>query len=765
MTDEELGAIIESQERAAQVFAHTDLASERAKSMDYYLGKPFGNEVEGRSQVVSTDVFDTVEGMLPSLMEIFTGSNRLCECNATGPEDEPEARQQTAAANHVLTKMNDPALYLYTWMKDALLQKVGVVKTYYDEQNEYRTARYRGLTDEEMALVADDDAVEVVENVEYQTEMPGPDGEAVSIRLHDVTLRVATKRQVIKVVNIPPENFLVTTRQRSLDLADCEFCSHRERKTVTDLREMGVPQEFLDEIGEEDSAMEYTEERISRDLYANTLGDVQHEQKATREIWCSDVYMVVDTNDDGVAEYRRIVKIGRKVWTNEEVDTNPFSVICPIPLPHQFYGLSEADITADVQLNKSVIWRQMLDNLYFSNNPMNMVLEDQVNLDDLLTSRPAGIVRMKMPGAVTPYAVPFVAKESFPMMEYWDGVKENRTGVTRYNQGTDADSLNKTARGISQIMAAGARRLEMVARLFAVGIKDLVRKVLHCMATNGMKPFVVQLTNGYVPIDPRAWTKQFNITIAVALGTGNKDRQIQMLGMIGGKLLELKQTGRGYMVSEENDYNHAVKLIEACGFANAEMFVTDPRIVPPQAKQAPPPIEVLKLEQDGKLKLLDMRVTSEQKNKDMSNDRAIEEMKARIAAAADVEVARIQAAAAAQVAGIRSETDRRLKAADATIGEEKLRHDERVKVFEAAEDRARPVEAAKAAGDQMKATLEEAMRALAQALAQTNEQVAQLARTTDEVLRYQRAPRKKVKDKNGRLVGVEVEGFGTVQVQ
>src|SRR5690606_32718381 len=398
------------------------------------------------------------------------------------------------------------------------------------------------------------------------------------------------------------------------------------------------------------------------DLYSTEAHrDIHHEDPSLKEYWVSDGVILVDTDEDGIAELRHFIKIGNKVWLNEETDYVPFSVICPIPLPHQFYGLSIADVVMDIQYQKSVIWRQMLDNLYLTNNPRTAVVNGQVNLDDLLTARPGGIVRMNAPGMATPLETPFVARDSFGMIEYMDSVKENRTGVTRYNQGTDADSLNKTAHGINAILGQSLKRMELVAKVFAdTGIKDLVRKILHCVSRSGMQSLTMKLTNGYVSVDPREWKNQYNITINVGLGTGTKDRQIQMLSLLNAKMLELKQTGRGYLVTEHNDYAHAVKLAEAAGFRSPEIFFTDPRMVPPEAKQAPPPIEILKLQSDEKMKTLDMQVTAQQTDKKLANERWVESMKAQVDQQTKIAVEKIKQQAQENVALVGSQTQERV---------------------------------------------------------------------------------------------------------
>ena len=746
MDDLELGKIIHAQEAAAYAFSQSELANDRAKALDYYLGKPFGNEVEGRSQVVSTDVFDTVEGMLPSLLEIFTSSNKIAEFEPFGPEDEAEAKQQTEVANHILFKQNNAELIFYIWFKDALLSKNGVVKFYYEDQkNEFRTEHYENLTQEELNTLGSQEHVEVKRATKKEL-MIGPQ----PVVVYDVEVKVYTKRGRVKVCNVPPENFYVTARQSSIDISECEFCSHKEQKTITDLLEMGFSEEDVQDITDSGDLAEMSSENISRSLYASQNAEqVSDHDASMRSVWCSDVYLLIDYDGDGVAELRHVFMAGNKVLSNEEADHIPFAVISPVIFPHQFYGISAADMTMDIQLYKSAIIRQMMDSLYLANNPRNAVLDGMVEMDDLLTSRPGGIVRVRAQNAITPLLTPFVAKESFPMVEYWESVKENRTGVTRYNQGLDADSLNKTAHGISQIMTAAMKRQELIARLFAAtGVKQLVRGIMHCVASSGMKALTVRLTNGYVNIDPRNWKNQYDATINVALGSGTKDRQLQMLGMIAAKQVEMIQLGRGYMVSEQNQYNLATKQAEAAGFKNPELFFTDPKSVPEQAKVPPPNPDMVKLETDTKLKVADMRTTTQQKDKDMANDRAIEEMKAKVAYESDIRVAMIQKEAQENVARIRAETDARLKAAELMNSDEDRKQGAELEVFKANKELV----------PEIAANNLESSRAMVGALEQV---VSQLAAVGQNIVQSVQAvlDAKKVtstavkKDKAGKLVG------------
>ncbi len=132
------------------------LAEERADAMDYYLGnmKKDMPAQEGRSRAVSTDVADTVEVLMPHLMDIFAGSDEVVRFEPVGPEDEAAAAQETDYVNHVFMQQNPGFMILYSFIKDALLSKVGVVKVWWEEREEESRETYYDLTEEQFALLA-----------------------------------------------------------------------------------------------------------------------------------------------------------------------------------------------------------------------------------------------------------------------------------------------------------------------------------------------------------------------------------------------------------------------------------------------------------------------------------------------------------------------------------------------------------------------------------------------------------------------------------
>jgi len=637
----DLVAVIEQQ--VAQAIGHMDgqLSEDRAREFDYYYGRPFGNEVDGESQVVSTDVADTVEGLLPSILRIFTASDDAVRFDPNGPEDEEMAAQQTEVANYIFYRQNNGFLVLYEWFKDALIQKNGIVKYWWEEKKDRSKESYQGLTDGEYQMLMKGDGLAEVEELEHRAypdeigmaqrqemvaqltqQMQAAEGNPQAQQqiqqrmvalatvpepmLHDVSVLILKDASKLCIMAIPPEEFGISAKHPCVSIQDTPFCYHRGRRTISDLRRDGCPEEILENLMSDDQ-IDMSPESLARNRYIDQQWPavINPPDPSMREVWVTEAFIRIDEDGDGVAELRHIIMPGREIWIDEETDHINFAAITPIIMPHRWVGRSVSELVMDIQFTKSVIWRQMLNNLYLTNNPRKAVLSSaggivQANLDDLLNSRPGGIMREYVPNAIRNEEVPFVAGQSFPMLEYMDSIKENRTGNTRYNQGTDADSLNKTARGISLIQSAGQQRLDLIARIFAeTGVKDLMKGIVYMMSKYSVRPLTLKLRNKWVDVDPREWKTMLNMTINVGLGSGNRDVQLAHLTQIGIEQRELMASGRGYMVSDENIFNVVRKKQEAMGFKHPELFVTDPKTVPPEAKQPPPDPAIVKVQAEA----------------------------------------------------------------------------------------------------------------------------------------------------------------------
>lgn len=644
MEDRTLAAIIANQAAQAIGSPGGELETERAMEIDYYNGMPLGNEKVGESQVVSTDVFDAVESILPSLLKTFTATDDAVVFEAIGPEDEESAAQRTETVNHVLHKQNNGFLIFYEWIKDALINKNGVVTYWWDEKIVTRRESYDGLTEQQFQKMVsgekvkvlahtaydDPDAVaqrdEVVEKIRTapppqepqqmqpgQPQQPPPRDPQMMIaqlmampapQLHDIQIEVTRDESKCCVAAVPPEEFGISARHPCVSIQDTPFCYQRTRKTISALREMGCPDSVLDQVGSGDSGVNPSPISIARDRFTDELRvGLDETDESMREVWVTTAFIRVDFDGDGVAELRRVVMPENTIWLNEEAEHINFAAITPIIMPHRWTGRSIAEIVMDIQYTASVLWRQMLNNLYLTNNPRKVVLANagggvQANLDDLMNSRVGGIVREYSTNAVRNEEVPFVAAASFPMLEHMQGIKESRTGITRYNQGLDADSLNKTAHGIQMIQSAAQQRIDLIARIMAeTGFKDLMKGISYILSRHSSKSLAIKLRGKWVDVDPREWSDQFNMTINVGLGTGNKDAQLGHLVRMNEFQIELMKTGRGHMVTDLNVYNTGRRMAENMGFKHPDIFITDPSTV--EKPEQPPDPAVLKIQAES----------------------------------------------------------------------------------------------------------------------------------------------------------------------
>lgn len=628
LTELEVGSIVSSEIKASLGYIGSDITEQRQKSLEYYFGEPFGNEQEGRSQVVSTDVSDVIESILPTLLRTFAASDEIVKCEPVTAEDEEVAKQASDYLNYVFNKDNNGFITLYTLFKDALIQKNGVAKIYWDTSTKRERESYEKLSEDEYTMLVDEDGVEVKEHTEYEDESAKKERDTVLEQItksgqpvdpmmleqlenapipmmHDVVIERKETFGKVKVEAIPPEEFLIERRAKSIEEAN--FVAHRTTVTRTQLIEAGFDHDKVYSLPA-DSQDKYNEEKITRFRNLDYDYDSNAGEASTDEISIYECYIRIDEEGDGIAKLRKITLAGTEGYTvldNELCDSIPFVSVTPIIVPHRFYGRSVSEMTEDLQLIKSTVMRQLLDNMYLTNNNRVAVMDGQVNLDDLLTNRPGGVVRTKgAPGQVMmPMQTQTINSQAFPMLEYLDTVREQRTGITRYSQGMDADSLNKTATGVNTILSQAQMRVELIARIFAeTGVKDMFLKMFELIVKHQDKERIIKIRNNFVPFRPMEWRNRCNISISVGLGTGSRDQQLSILNNILQtqlKGLELQGSSDGPMVNLRNIYNTLSKIVENAGLKNPNAFFTDPDIgmqnMPPP--QPPQPTEFEKVSQ------------------------------------------------------------------------------------------------------------------------------------------------------------------------
>ena len=632
MTDDELRALLDQEIRQSAGYLAGKLSQDRQKALAYYLAKPVGDlsppEIEGRSSVVSTDVADTIEWILPSLLRLFAGTDKVVEFQPTLPQDKVPAKQATDYVNYVFRRQNPGFQILYTWFKDALMQKTGVLKVWWEDREDAAREVYTGLSELELANLLQDPELKPVEHTERPDEdamrareqaiqqaqqqfaqaqqqlasMP-PEQQAQAAQqlqqmaqqiaaaqaqpapvLHDVTMKRIRKRAQVKVDNVAPEDFLISRRAKTI--ATSPFCAHRVQRTISELRELGYKN--LDDIGNDEAGQTLNPERVERasaddDWAGMTWANENSADPSQRVVWVVECYLRVDFDGDGIAEWRKVTRCGSALLDNEECDGPPFVSVTPIPMPHRFQGMSVADQAMPIQKTKTSVLRAALDNLYLQVNGRYFAVEGQANLDDLLASRPGGVVRVKNPQAAgrLDQGAGDIGS-AFQMLEFLETQKENRTGWTRASQGVDADAIQNTATGVTINTNRADARVELIARVFAeTGVKDLFLMILKLVCQHQDKPAQMEVAGQWQVVDPRTWRNQFNISVNVGLGTGNRDQVVQHLMA----LMQVQQQGLPLGVTiPQNVYKAAVQMADALQLPQPDQFFTDPGPNPP-----PPP--------------------------------------------------------------------------------------------------------------------------------------------------------------------------------
>jgi predicted GNAT family acetyltransferase len=632
MDEGTLKGILDAEIDNAIGFIESETTDDRRKALEYYNRYEYGNEVEGRSQIVTGEVAEVVDGALPQLLRIFTQSDEIVRFEPKGPGDEEKAKQATEYVNWVMSRDNDGVLLMHNWFKDALLQKNGIVKVYWDEKIDVSKEKYQNLTQDEVTMLLNDPEVEVVNQKTTEIAPAGIDPIGMPIPAvysYDVKLKKTKKTGKVIVENVPPEEFLISKKARTI--ADAPFVAHRKLATRSELIAMGYEKDIVDNLPTY-ADLTYNQENVARFDQGEQPSDQASLDFSMQEIEVIESYIKVDFDGDGIAELRKVTYAGSDILDNEEVDFVPFCSICPIPMPHKFFGHSLADRAVDIQLIKSTVTRQILDNLYMTNSPRMGVVEGQVNLDDLLTVTANGIVRMKNTQAIVPLTVPPTANQSFPLLEYLDSVQAKRTGVSDQMNGLNPDVLqNSTATAVAMMQNSAAGKVELIARVFAeTGVKDLFQKILQLLCKYQDKERIVRLRGKYVSIDPREWTNGFDISINVGLGTGNKQEQMAMIAMVLGKQEEiLKTVGINNPLVSLTNYRQTLgRFIEAAGFKDSNEFFLE--ISPEQEQQMAQQSQQQGQQQDPAMQayVAQMQAKMEADNAKAQNDIQISQVKA-----------------------------------------------------------------------------------------------------------------------------------------
>lgn len=613
LTDDDLKSIIDAHAEDALGVENGELTAERAYALDRYHGRPYGNEVEGRSQIVSKDLSEAVDWAMPAIMRIFAQGGTVVEFDPVGPEDEQQAEIETDYVNQVVMKDNAGWIVLHDAIKDTLLLKNGYVKHFWEETEKLEEPEYKGLTLPEVQKLLGDlqqDGCEFKITGQDESVIETPQG---PLPVFDLKLRIVRKEGKVRIEAVPCEEVRVSRSCRG-SLQDSPYVEHRTIKTRSELIEMGMPRDFVDDLPAYSqqglSNQEFSRDSVSDESMRN--GNASSD-KSMDEIEYREIYVRVDWDDDGVAELRKVIIAGNEIppgddW-NEPVPEVALTGFVAKRVPHRHIGESIFDDLGDLQEIKTTLLRQLLDNIYLINNS-EKVVNERVNIADLLESTPGGIKRVEgldpVAGAVMPLITPNMAGDILPVVDYVDGIKESRTGITKASAGLDPDTLSDVTKGAyMENMARASQKIEMLTRMICeTGVKELCLRVHSLLCRYQDKQRLVRMKGRFVPINPQEWRERTDLTVKVGLGTGNEeDRQRKL--MIVAQLQRDMLAPLG-LVEAKQAFALFADVAKTLGFDMPDKFSMSPDSPEFQQKQQQPPtpdplvqVQQMKLQADA----------------------------------------------------------------------------------------------------------------------------------------------------------------------
>lgn len=567
----------------------TTLEIDRYNALNAFFARPLGNEVENRTQVVLPVVRDTMTWIMPQLMRMFAAAKAVCRFDPIGQGDEDQAQMETEVVNHIFMTENDGFVIIYDFFWDALLMRNGYAEVHTQEEKRVSQEKYTELDEIELASLLQDEHMEVIEQREYQVDILGQipqtnqipvGGNVVPLvqkqNVFDVKVRRTTKEKCTKVTPLPPEEMRVTPRARS-GMEGIAFAMHQATRPRSDLITDGYDREQVEECAA--GRPNWLEiDALARNQTVDQLSIENPSDRSMQEIELRKVAIRVDFDGDGVAELRRVVIAGDQILENEVIEETMFVSSEAMRMPHRHTGLSIYDLVMDLQIIQTNLWRQGLDNLTVSNNLRYAVDWRNVNIDDLLTSRPHGPIRGNGPPSqwIQPIQPPSnLVEQVLPALNYIDQLRTNRTGIGKGTMGLDPDELqNVTKGGQLAAMSAQALIVELIARFLAEGMRHIFLKIHSELMRHQDKPLEYQIAGKWVRVDPSSWRKRTRVSANVGLGSGNREEMRANVQMLAQGQAGLAQLG---LVGPKQGYEAFKLLCESLGFNNPERFAMDPQ--------------------------------------------------------------------------------------------------------------------------------------------------------------------------------------------
>jgi hypothetical protein len=753
LTDEDLLSILQNREDAASAYVHGTLGSEREHAMREYHRMPYGNEVDGESQIVASDVQDSVEWILPALLKTFTATDKAVSFEPSTANDVKGADQATDTCNYVFYRQNNGFLVLYTAIKDMLTVKNCAVMWRKEDLETVSSVPFKGATAEMLALMLQDEDAEIEQAnpAPMLDEMGQPvlDDMGNPISAYNGRMKKTETKSIVRVEAFDPNSLLIQRDWTSPLLADCPYVCRMMRVTLSDLKMMGLEctADDLRSSDQNDYNSNSLQSRLSNvenqtsDIF-NKEGDNDLDDDSMAEGWLRIEFVLADKDGDGIAERLCVYRLNSKILKCEVTSHVPIATSSPILNAHRWDGMSIAEAVSDLQELHTDILRQMVNNLALTNNPRKNVLTDAnwsplANIDDLLDSRIGGIVRVRDANAVTDNVVPFTAGASMPMLDYVQSMRENRTGVSRTSQGLNPDSMNNTATGRALDMSAAQQRIELIARIIAETlVKPIFQGILKVLTDGGMEKLAFRLRDEFVEYDPNEWRDSYDMTINVGLGTGDSQAKAAQLMMIA----QLQEKGMAIgLATPTHLYHTGAKIVENAGFKDVQNFLQDPSKQPPQPSQPPLPLQIeqMKIQADSQKFQATQQADIQKFQAETQMAREVEQIKA------DAKLQEIRANLELQAANDQRDSEREQQKAlfDSQLAQQQLEFDRWKAEFDA----------------QTKIYIEEmkVRGAPTSDVVQQKDDMLQVLTGLQAVIQQMGAPKVIVRDQNGRAIGVQ----------
>jgi hypothetical protein len=581
MSESELLTIINSYVADGMEYQQSKLSEQIALSHKYYYGDPLGNEVIGRSSVVSKDVADAVDWIMPSLMRIFAGGKDVVDFIPETKDEVEVARQARDYVNYVYKSENEGFVNTYSVIQDALLAKNGIMKHYAEEKIELEFDNFEGLSAEQVELVLLDEGVELTAMTQLKE----------GVDLYDIEVSRQTTCKQIKVEAIPPEEFIIDTWSASID--EASFVGHRRLVSRSELVASGFDAELVYDLTPTSPTNLGTNNssRVTRARNANDQAQFSDNfgspQEASQEqLLVTEAIIKVDFDGDGLAERRRIVEVDGNILVNEKFSEPLFTDFRAHMIAHKFYGMSMYDQLKDIQKIKTTLLRNLLDNMYTLNNGRYEVIDGQVNMDDLLNNRLGGVVRTKMAGAIKQLDTPALPAQNFQMLQYLDTLKDNRTGVSNTTKGMQEGVLhsNQAGSAVADVMAAAEQKQELIARVLAHSFAKMFSNIYKLLMVHQDHDKVFNIRGEYVTTNPAKWRKSYRITPVPGIGDGKTAEKMMASQQMLNIVTMLGQAGAEGIIYDWNTvYDLLLELTQNSGFDEPQRFWLNPRTPEGQA--------------------------------------------------------------------------------------------------------------------------------------------------------------------------------------